>query len=82
MTDLTAERTRKLAAEAQLAEMELAKARHEYVGVTDVAGAWSEVLSAVRGRCSRCRRHWQPLLQMRMRWRVAKRLSRPTSTRR
>ena len=29
MTDLTAERTRKLAAEAQLAEMELAKARHE-----------------------------------------------------
>ena len=50
MTDLTAERTRKLAAEAQLAEMELAKARHEYVGVADVAGAWSEVLSAVRGR--------------------------------
>ena len=50
MTDLTAERTRKLAAEAQLAEMELAKARHEYVAVADVAGAWSEVLSAVRGR--------------------------------
>ena len=50
MTDLTAERTRKLAAEAQLAEMELAKARHEYVGVADVASAWSEVLSAVRGR--------------------------------
>jgi hypothetical protein len=39
-----------LAAEAQLAEMELAKARHEYVGVADVAGAWGEVLSAVRGR--------------------------------
>ena len=50
MTDLTAERTRKLAAEAQLAEMELAKARHEYVGVADVSSAWSEVLSAVRGR--------------------------------
>ena len=50
MTDLTAERTRKLAAEVQLAEMELAKARHEYVGVADVASAWSEVLSAVRGR--------------------------------
>ena len=49
MTDLTAERTRKLAAEAQLAEMELAKARHEYVGVADVASAWSEVLSAVSG---------------------------------
>jgi hypothetical protein len=46
MTDLTAERTRKLAAEAQLAEMERAK----YVGVVDVAGAWGEVLSAVRGR--------------------------------
>ena len=50
MTDLTAERTRKLAAEAQLAEMELAKARHEYVAVADVASAWSEVLSAVRAR--------------------------------
>ena len=50
MTDLTAERIRKVAAEAQLAEMELAKARHEYVGVADVASAWSEVLSAVRGR--------------------------------
>ena len=43
MTDLTAERTRKLAAEAQLAEMELAKARHEYVAVADVANAWGEV---------------------------------------
>ena len=50
MTDLTAERTRKLAAEAQLAEMELAKARHEFVAVADVASAWGEVLSAVRGR--------------------------------
>ena len=50
MTDLTAERTSKLAAEAQLAEMDLAKARHEYVSVADVASAWSEVLSAVRGR--------------------------------
>jgi len=50
MTDLTAERIRKVAAEAQLAEMELAKARHEYEGVADVASAWSEVLSAVRGR--------------------------------
>jgi len=39
-----------MAAEAQLAEMELAKARHEYVSVADVAGAWGEVLSAVRGR--------------------------------
>ena len=39
-----------MAAEAQLAEMELAKARHEYVGVADVAGAWGEVLSEVRGR--------------------------------
>ena len=50
MTALTAERTRKLAAEAQLAEMELAKARHEYVAVADVASAWGEVLSAVRSR--------------------------------
>ena len=50
MTDLTAERTRKLATEAQLAEMELAKARHEYVAVVDVASAWGEVLSEIRGR--------------------------------
>ena len=50
MPNLVEERARKVAAEAQLVEMELAKARHEYVAVADVACAWGEVLSAVRGR--------------------------------
>ena len=50
MPDLNEERARKVAAEAQLAEMELAKARREFVAVADVASAWGEVLSAVRGR--------------------------------
>ncbi len=30
--------------------MELAKARREFVAVADVASAWNDVLSAVRGR--------------------------------
>lgn len=43
-------RTRKIAADAELAEMELAKARREFISVEDVRSAWQNVLSNMRAR--------------------------------
>ena len=43
-------RQRKTAAEAEMAEMELAKARAEVVCIEDVAKQWDQILSGVRTR--------------------------------
>lgn len=43
-------RTRKVAAEAAIAELELAKVRNELVLVGDVVKAWDDVLSAMKAK--------------------------------
>ena len=43
-------RQRKTAAEAEMAEIELAKARADVVGIDDVAKQWDTILSGVRTR--------------------------------
>lgn len=43
-------RTRKVNAEAQIAELELAKVRGELVVADDVVQAWDDVLSALKGK--------------------------------
>lgn len=43
-------RQRKTAAEAELAEIELAKARADVVGIEDVAKQWDTILTGVRTR--------------------------------
>ena len=43
-------RQRKTAAEAEMAEIELAKARADVIGIDDVAKQWEAILSAVRTR--------------------------------
>lgn len=48
--DLKEAQTRKMAAEAELAEMELATARGAMVAVTDVAGRLAKILERVRSR--------------------------------
>ena len=43
-------RTRKVNAEAEIAELELAKVRGELVKADDVVQAWDDVLSALKGK--------------------------------
>ena len=43
-------RARKIAAEAALTEMELAKARREYVAIEEVEKVWTDLLGAVRAK--------------------------------
>jgi len=43
-------RTRKLQIETALAEMELAKARREYVAASDVQDVWADVLANMKSR--------------------------------
>ena len=43
-------RTRKVAAEAAIAELELAKVRNELAPVGDVGKAWDDVLSAMKAK--------------------------------
>ena len=43
-------RTRKVNAEAEIAELELAKVRGELVVAADVVKAWDDVLSALKGK--------------------------------
>lgn len=43
-------RARKITAEAALTEMELAKARREYVAIEEVEKVWTDVLGAVRAK--------------------------------
>ena len=43
-------RARKIAAEAALTEMELAKARREYVAIKEVEKFWTDVLGAARAK--------------------------------
>ncbi len=43
-------RTRKLQIETALAEMELAKARREYVAASDVQHVWADVLANMKSR--------------------------------
>jgi len=43
-------RTRKVAAEAEIAELELAKIRGDLAIVADVASAWDDVLSAMKAK--------------------------------
>jgi len=43
-------RTRKIAADAELAEMELAKAKREYISVYDVQSAWQDVLANMKAK--------------------------------
>jgi hypothetical protein len=43
-------RTRKVNAEAEIAELELAKVRGELVVANDVVQAWDDVLSAMKGK--------------------------------
>jgi hypothetical protein len=43
-------RTRKVAAEAEIAELELAKLRNELAIVADVVSAWDDVLSAMKAK--------------------------------
>ena len=48
--DYNAARARKMEADAQLAELELLKAKRELVSSADVRGAWVDVLGAMRGK--------------------------------
>ena len=48
--DYNAARARKMEADAQLAELELLKAKRELVSADDVLGAWVDVLSAMRAK--------------------------------
>jgi len=43
-------RTRKINAEAQIAELELAKVRGELVIAEDVVKAWDDILNAIKGK--------------------------------
>lgn len=43
-------RTRKVAAEAAIAELELSKVRNELAMVSDVVKAWDDVLSAIKAK--------------------------------
>lgn len=43
-------RTRKIAAEAEIAELELAKVRGQLVVAEDVIKAWDDVLAALKGK--------------------------------
>jgi len=45
-----AARARKMAADAELAELELRKAKGDLVASQDVLGAWTDVLGAMRGK--------------------------------
>jgi hypothetical protein len=48
--DYNAARARKMEADAQLAELELLKAKRELVSSADVLSAWVDVLGAMRGK--------------------------------
>lgn len=48
--DYNAARARKMAADAELAELELLKAKGDLVSAEDVKGAWTDVLGAMRGK--------------------------------
>jgi len=48
--DYNAARARKMSADAELAELELLKAKGDLVSAEDVKGAWSDVLGAMRGK--------------------------------
>lgn len=48
--DYNAARARKMAADAELAELELRKAKGDLVASQDVLGAWTDVLGAMRGK--------------------------------
>lgn len=45
-----AARARKMVADAELAELELLKAKGDLVSAEDVCGAWTDVLGAARGK--------------------------------
>jgi len=48
--DYNAARARKMEADAQMAELELLQAKGKLVPAEDVAGAWTDVLSAMKAR--------------------------------
>lgn len=48
--DYNAARARKMEADAQMAELELLKAKRELVAASDVQGAWVDVLSAMKAK--------------------------------
>ena len=48
--DYNAARARKMEADAQMAELELLKAKRELVAASDVQGAWIDVLSAMKAK--------------------------------
>ena len=50
VVDLNAERGRKLAAEAELVEIELEEKRGSLVSIEDVSDAWSEVIASCKSR--------------------------------
>ena len=48
--DYNAARARKMTADAELAELELLKAKRELVSAEDVKAAWGDVLSAMKAK--------------------------------
>ena len=60
--DYNAARARKMVADAELAELELLKAKGDLVSAEDVRGAWTDVLGAMRGKLLAAPTKLAPLL--------------------